>query len=123
MSEPREEEPPGALDENLGLHPSASQSEMLDEKRYQRALGLLMGTWFGRFIVWRMIEEAGVFQQTFSESHARMSFSEGQRAVGLKLLGDITSRWPARYEKARRESVAWQNRISRMQEQEKVPPE
>lgn len=49
----------------------------------------LMGSRRGRRILWRQLEEAGVFRSTFNPDPLAMAFGEGKRAAGLKLLNLI----------------------------------
>ena len=43
----------------------------------------------GRKIMWRALEETGLFRSVFDENHPVMSFREGKRNLGLKLLSTI----------------------------------
>ena len=43
----------------------------------------------GRKITWKALEETGLFRSTFDENHAVMTFREGKRNLGLKLLSTI----------------------------------
>lgn len=51
----------------------------------------------GRRIVWRQLEDAGVFRSSFNQSASVMAFQEGQRNGGLKLLAQVMRITPASY--------------------------
>ncbi len=56
------------------------------------SLRSLLLTVLGRKYLWDELASARVFEQTVDfDSHARMCFAEGQRAVGLALLASIMS--------------------------------
>lgn len=44
----------------------------------------------GRRFFWRYLTIAGIYETTFRIDPHAMSFYEGQRSVGLRLLADIT---------------------------------
>ncbi len=49
----------------------------------------LMGTKRGRRMLWRLLDQAGVFRLTFDQSTMQMAFNEGNRNSGLRLLNMI----------------------------------
>ena len=51
----------------------------------------------GRRYVWRLLEQAGVFQTSFTSDALAMSFNEGQRNLGLRILGFIHEHAPESY--------------------------
>lgn len=51
----------------------------------------------GRRFLWRVLEECGVYHQSFNHSGSIMSFNEGKRSVGLLLLRDIMEASPEAY--------------------------
>lgn len=57
----------------------------------------LMGSKRGRRIVWRLLEEAGVFRTSFNTNALLMAFAEGTRNYGLRVLGLIHSHCPELY--------------------------
>lgn len=64
----------------------------------------LMSQKQGRRIVWRQLDEAGVFRTTFSESPERMAFNEGFRNAGLSLLNKVMACSPDAYVQMMKES-------------------
>jgi hypothetical protein len=50
----------------------------------------------GRRIVWRMLEQTGVFRSSFT-GNSETYFREGQRNIGLKLLADLHEHTPDAY--------------------------
>jgi hypothetical protein len=57
----------------------------------------LMGSKRGRRIVWRLLEEAGVFRTSFNTNSLLMAFAEGTRNYGLRVLGLIHTHCPELY--------------------------
>ncbi len=51
----------------------------------------------GRRIVWKLLEQYGVYRSSFRSDALEMAFLEGQRNDGLKLLADIHEHAPERY--------------------------
>lgn len=45
----------------------------------------------GRRIVWRLLDQAGVFRSTFNTNSMQMAFAEGNRNLGLRLLAIVQS--------------------------------
>ena len=69
-----------------------------DEKAYQRKLiedlKKVLGTTEGIRYIYHLLEECRVFSEVYSINHAEMSFREGQRQVGLKLLQEVEAANP-----------------------------
>lgn len=57
----------------------------------------LMASKRGRRIVWRLLEEAGVFRISFNTNAMAMAFAEGNRNYGNKLLNSIHLLCPELY--------------------------
>jgi len=57
----------------------------------------LMNTKRGRRIVWRTLEQSGVFLSVFNTNAMQMSFNEGHRNNGLKLLTSVCALAPDEY--------------------------
>ena len=57
----------------------------------------LMSSKRGRRIVYRLLQQAGVFRSSFNTNAMQMAFNEGNRNQGLKLLADVTEQSPERY--------------------------
>lgn len=51
----------------------------------------------GRRFIWRMMGHCKVFEQTFNTHGGLMNFNEGQRNVGLFLLGEINRLCPDKF--------------------------
>ena len=64
---------------------------------YEDDIKWLMGSKRGRRIVNRLLQDAGVFRISFSTNALQMSFNEGNRNSGLKLLAAISEYCPNRY--------------------------
>lgn len=78
-----------------------SQAEKLAEAD---DLKWVMSNKRGRRFVARLLDRAGVWRSSFSTNALSMAFSEGQRNEGLRLLADITTRCPDRYQEMLQES-------------------
>jgi hypothetical protein len=57
----------------------------------------LMGSKRGRRIVWRLLDQAGVFRLTFNTNAMTMAFAEGNRNFGNRTLSMIHSLCPELY--------------------------
>lgn len=68
----------------------AAEVEVLDVK-------WLMGSKRGRRILWRLLEQAGVFRLSFNTNAMQMAFNEGNRNYGNRTLDLIHSTSPDLY--------------------------
>lgn len=57
----------------------------------------LMGSKRGRRIVWRLLEQSGVFRLSFNTNSMTMAFNEGNRNFGNRALALIHSTCPELY--------------------------
>ncbi len=57
----------------------------------------LMGNKRGRRVLWRLLDQAGVFRSSFNTNAMAMSFAEGNRNYGLRMLALIHSQCPELY--------------------------
>lgn len=57
----------------------------------------LMGSKRGRRIVWRLLEQSHVFASSFNPTAMVMSFREGERNYGLRMLAIIHAHCPELY--------------------------
>lgn len=57
----------------------------------------LMGSKRGRRIVWRLLEQAGVFRLSFNTNAMQMAFAEGNRSFGNRTLAMIHALTPELY--------------------------
>lgn len=65
------------------------QSELqlkLDNEAEEEDIKWLMQSKRGRRVIWRLLEQAGVFRLSFRPDAMQMSFAEGQRNSGLRIL-------------------------------------
>lgn len=65
----------------------------------------LMSSKRGRRIVWRLLEQAGVFRISFSQNSMQMAFNEGSRNYGNKILNLIHSLCPELYPAMLKDSI------------------
>lgn len=77
-----------------------TRSEARAERARQAAqheiedLKWLMSSKRGRRIVWRLLEQAGVFRLSFNPNAMQMAFAEGNRNAGLRTLAQIHASCP-----------------------------
>lgn len=64
----------------------------------------VLDTYEGRSVLWRILEQAGIYRQSFT-GNSETFFREGQRKVGLELLAEIEAASPRAYSKMRDEEV------------------
>jgi hypothetical protein len=57
----------------------------------------LMGSKRGRRIVWRLLDQSGVFRLSFNTNAMQMAFAEGNRNFGNRILSLIHSHVPELY--------------------------
>lgn len=69
----------------------------LDRENEEADLKWLMGNKRGRRIVWRLLEQSGVFRLSFNTNSMTMAFNEGQRNYGNRILAMIHSICPELY--------------------------
>ena len=63
----------------------------LDRENEEADLKWLMGSKRGRRIVWRLLENSGVFRMSFNTNAMQMAFAEGNRNFGNRTLSLIHS--------------------------------
>lgn len=78
-------------------HTDATVQRKLKSESEGDDLKWLMGSRRGRRIVWRLLEQAGVFKISFSTNSMQMAFNEGGRNYGNRTLGLIHSHCPELY--------------------------
>ncbi|WP_443696441.1 Bbp19 family protein [Pseudomonas sp.] len=72
----------------------AAQLEVL---RNAEDIKWLLSSKRGRRIVFRLLQDAGVYRSSFNTNALQMSFNEGNRNAGLMLLAVITEHASERY--------------------------
>jgi hypothetical protein len=70
--------------------PKGRKQELLD-------IDALMSTPAGARFIWRLLTLSGVFRSSFSSDALVMAMNEGQRNMGLRLLGDVMQACPDKY--------------------------
>jgi hypothetical protein len=76
----------------------------LADRRREDVLRNVMSTIEGRAWLWDLLASCNCFSTTFTGDPQRSAFLEGQRAIGLSILSDITTACPDQYIQAQRES-------------------
>lgn len=69
----------------------------LGRKQELMDLDSLMALPAGRRFLWRLLTQSGVFRSSFSSDPLVMAMNEGQRNVGLRVVGDIMAACPEKY--------------------------
>lgn len=67
----------------------------------------------GRRIVWRLLEQAGVFRLSFNTNSMQMAFNEGNRSYGNRLLAIIHASCPELYPVMLKEATEREERNER----------
>lgn len=57
----------------------------------------LMSSKRGRRFVWRLMDQSGTFRSVFNTNALAMSFAEGNRNMGLRILSLVTALCPEHY--------------------------
>ena len=76
---------------------SKKVSDKIDRENEEADIKWLMSSKRGRRVVWRLLEQAGVFRLSFNTNAMAMSFSEGNRNYGLQILNLIHTLCPELY--------------------------
>ena len=76
----------------------------MKQEAMQSDIRALMKLAAGRRVVWRLLEYAGVWRSVFNPEPLRMAFAEGQRNLGLQLLGWVMDECPDEYDLMMREA-------------------
>ena len=71
--------------------------EKLVRDNEEADLKWLMSNKRGRRIVWRLLDQAGVFRLSFNTNSMQMAFAEGNRNFGLRMLSMVHSLCPELY--------------------------
>lgn len=71
--------------------------ERMASENEQADLKWLMGSKRGRRIVWRLLNQSGVFRLSFNTNAMQMAFAEGNRNFGNRALAMIHSLCPELY--------------------------
>jgi hypothetical protein len=69
----------------------------LDRENEEADLKWLMGNRRGRRVVWRLLEQSGVFRMSFNTNAMQMAFAEGNRNFGNRILSMIHTICPELY--------------------------
>jgi hypothetical protein len=80
--------------------------ERLARENEEADLKWLMGNKRGRRVIWRLLDQAGVFRSSFNTNAMAMSFAEGHRNYGLRILGMIHTQCPELYPTMMKEQTA-----------------
>lgn len=71
--------------------------EKLVQENEEADLKWLMSSKRGRRIIWRLLDQAGVFRLSFNTNSMAMAFAEGNRNFGNRTLSLIHSHCPELY--------------------------
>jgi len=82
---------PEALDER---HTERKERTKLQALGEVEDLKWLMGSKRGRRIVWRLLDQAGVFRLSFNTNAMQMAFAEGNRNYGNRMLAQVNAHCP-----------------------------
>jgi hypothetical protein len=80
--------------------------ERLARENEEADIRWLMGNKRGRRVIWRLMDQAGVFRSSFNTNAMTMSFAEGHRNYGLRILALIHSQCPELYPTMMKEQTA-----------------
>jgi len=91
-------------------HQEATQAEKaltarLDRETEASDIKWLMSNRRGRRVLWRLLDQAGVFRSSFSTTAMQMAFNEGFRNFGLRTLDLIHQTCPELYPQMMKEQT------------------
>lgn len=81
----------------------------------------LMASKRGRRIVWRLLDQAGVFRLSFNPNAMHMAFAEGNRNYGLRTLTMIHAVCPEMYQVMLKEQNDGNNRTNNSNNDDSTP--
>jgi PleD family two-component response regulator len=76
---------------------SKKVTSKIDRENEEADIKWLMSSKRGRRVIWRLLEQAGVFRLSFNTNAMAMSFSEGNRNFGLQILTLVHTLCPELY--------------------------
>ena len=82
-----------------------SLRERLARETEAADLNWLMSSKRGRRIIWRLLEQSGVFRSTFHTTAMQMAFNEGYRNYGNHTLGLLHQYCPEQYPQMMKENT------------------
>lgn len=71
--------------------------ERLNRENEEADIRWLMGQKRGRRMMWRLLDQAGVFRSSFTPNAMSMAFAEGNKNYGLRILALIHTLCPDMY--------------------------
>lgn len=71
--------------------------EKTSRENEEADLKWLMGNKRGRRVIWRLLDQSGVFRLSFNTNAMQMAFAEGNRNFGNRILSMIHSQCPELY--------------------------
>jgi hypothetical protein len=84
--------------ESQDIQKAQLDTDRREERETEEAdLKWLMGSRRGRRVVWRLLEQAGVFRSSFNPTAMVMAFNEGNRNYGVRTLSLIHEHCPEVY--------------------------
>lgn len=97
---------PIALNDQAEAADSKALRDRMAAEREAADIRWLMESEQGRRIVWRLLNQSGVFRSSFSSDALAMAFSEGNRNIGLQLMAQVHELCPDMYPEMVREANA-----------------
>jgi len=73
------------------LNEEARKEQERLEKRKQGDLKKILSMPEGRRFIWEELSDCGIFRGSFNPNNSVMSFQEGQRDIGIKLLERVNA--------------------------------
>mgnify|MGYP000025237787 CR=1 FL=1 len=95
---------PIALNDQAEAADSKALRDRMAAEREAADIRWLMESEQGRRIVWRILNQSGVFRSSFSSDALAMAFSEGNRNIGLQLMAQVHELCPDMYPEMVREA-------------------
>lgn len=92
---------PGQEEARVEAGTKARQAEETEEDDVR----WLMGSRRGRRILWRLMDQAGVFRSSFSPTAMQMAYNEGHRNYGNRVLNLIHHHCPEFYPRMLKEHI------------------
>lgn len=88
---------PFDLKQQESLKEERKLQEKIDRESEEADLKWLCASKRGRRVVWRLLEQSGVFHLSFDPNALKMAFNEGNRNFGNRMLAMLQSVAPEHY--------------------------
>lgn len=96
---------PYFMQEQAEARDNAATSARLERETEESDVKWLMSSKRGRRIIWRLLDQTGVFRSSFNTTAMQMAFNEGFRNFGNRMLALVHQHCPELYPQMMKENT------------------